>query len=313
MKSARPKPLHEVCGKPMLDFIFRACFAAGCSKLIVVVGHGKEEVIARFSGDDRICWVEQTERLGTGHAVRVCEAELKNLGPSSDIFVLAGDGPLIRDEVLRTLRQAMHDEKAHAALATAVIDDATGYGRIVRDEAGEFVAIVEHADATAEQREIREIFPSYYVFRAEDLLSGVAKLQPNNKQGEYYLTDVYGILRKEGRRVVAVQAVPAEDVLSVNTRQQLAEVDLLLQDRIQRLHREAGVTIVNSAMTYIEAGVSIGADTVIQPFTQIGRDSSIGENCVIGPFTCLPAESLVPEGTTVSTNMLTEPSRWTGA
>lgn len=306
MKSARPKPLHEVCGKPMLDHIFRACYDAGCTKLIVVIGHGKEEVIARFGDDERIHWVEQTERLGTGHAVRVCESELKKLGATSDVFVLAGDGPLIRGEVLRTLRQAMHDDKAHAALATAVIDDATGYGRIVRDEAGEFVAIVEHADATAEQREIREVFPSYYVFRAEDLLSGVAMLKPNNKQGEFYLTDVYALLRKEGRRVVAVQAVPAEDVLSVNTRQQLADVDLLLQDRIHRKHREVGVTIVNSAVTYIEAGVSIGADTVIHPFTHIGSNSSIGDNCVIGPFACLPRESLVPDGTTVANNACKE-------
>lgn len=306
MKSALPKPLHDVCGKPMLDHIFTACFEAGCTQLIVVVGHGKEQVIARFSDDKRIHFVEQTERLGTGHAVRVCEPELKKLSGSSDVFVLAGDGPLIRGEVLRTLRQAMHDDKAHAALATAVIDDATGYGRIVRDDNGDFVSIVEHADATPEQREIREIFPSYYVFRAEDLLLGVSKLKPNNKQGEFYLTDAYALLRGEGRKVVAVQAVPAEDVLSVNTRQQLADVDMLLQDRIHRLHREAGVTIVSSASTYVEAGCSIGPDTVIQPFSYVGRDSSIGSNCVIGPFACVPRESVVPDGTHLAGNVRQE-------
>ena len=306
MKSNRPKPLHEICGKPMLDYIFRACYDAGCTRLIVVVGHGKDEVIARFGDDKRIHWVEQTERLGTGHAVKVCEGELKALPAHSDVFVLAGDGPLIRGEVLKTLRRAVHDDKAQAGMATAVIDDPTGYGRIVRDEAGEFVAIVEHADATPEQREIREIFPSYYCFRAEALLDGVSKLTPNNKQGEYYLTDVYSVLRKEGKRVVAVQAVPPEDVLSVNTRQQLAEVDAYMQDRIQRQLREAGATIVSSTGTYIEAGVTIGPDTVVHPFTFIGRDSTIGGACTIGPFGCVPRDSVLPEGTTVAGNVCQE-------
>jgi bifunctional UDP-N-acetylglucosamine pyrophosphorylase/glucosamine-1-phosphate N-acetyltransferase len=245
--------------------------------------------------------VEQAEQLGTGHAARVCEAHLRN--EHGDVFILTGDGPLIRGEVLRTLHGAHRDEHAAASMATAVLDDPTGYGRVIRDEKGEFVEIVEQADATPEQREIREVFPSYYCVRSEDLLLALSRLKNENKKKEYYLTDIYGILRAAGRKVVAVQAVTQEDVLSVNDRDQQAQVDSIMQDRIQRQLRRGGVTIVSGVNTYIEAGASIGADTVIRPFTFIGRDSTIGADCSIGPFACVPAEGIVPEGTTVSGNV----------
>ena len=305
LKSKLPKALHEVCGRPMLQWVLDACYDAGVERVLVVVGYGKDEIVARFGSDKRIHWVEQTEQLGTGHAARMCEAELKKVH-GGDAFILAGDGPLIRGEVLRTLRQAHKDDRAAASMATAVLDDPTGYGRIVRDEQGEFVAIVEHADATSEQRQIREVFPSYYCLRVEDLLHGLSKLTPNNKKGEYYLTDVYGILRQAGRKVIAVQAVTQEDVLSVNTRQQLADVDLVMQDRLQRQLRDAGVTIVSGASTYVEAGVTIGPDTLVRPFSFIGRGSAIGGGCTIGPFACVPRESIVPEGTTIAGNVSAE-------
>jgi bifunctional UDP-N-acetylglucosamine pyrophosphorylase/glucosamine-1-phosphate N-acetyltransferase len=310
LKSKRPKPLHEVCGKPMLHFILQACYQAGCERVIVVIGHGKEEVLARFGDDKRITWVEQTEQLGTGHAARMCEGELK--GHRGDVFILAGDGPLIRAEVLRTLLQAHRDEHAAASMATAVLDDPTGYGRIVRDAKGEFLQIVEHSDATPEQREIKEVFPSYYCLRSDDLLTALHKLTNDNKKGEYYLTDVYAILRHMGKKVVAVQAVAAEDTLSVNTREQLAMVDEIMQERIQRQVREGGVTIVSEDNTYIEADVTIGADTVIQPFTFIGRDSSIGADCVLGPYAVVPRESIVPEGTSVAGNVSVETASFNG-
>jgi bifunctional UDP-N-acetylglucosamine pyrophosphorylase/glucosamine-1-phosphate N-acetyltransferase len=305
MKSKRPKPLHEVCGRPVLDYILRACYDAGCDRVIVVVGHGKDEVISQFGRDDRIQWVEQTEQLGTGHAARMCEKELKKQ-PGDDVLILAGDGPLIRAEVLRTLLNAHREEKAAASMATAVLEDPTGYGRIVRDSKGEFVQIVEHADATPQQREIHEVFPSYYCVRTEELLLALSKLKNDNKKKEYYLTDIYSILRNAGKRVVAVQAVTAEDTLSINTRQQMAEVDAIMQERIQRGIRDDGATIVSSHSTYIEAGVKVGADTVIQPFTFIGRDSSIGADCTIGPFATLPRQSIVPEGSTVAGNVCAE-------
>jgi bifunctional UDP-N-acetylglucosamine pyrophosphorylase/glucosamine-1-phosphate N-acetyltransferase len=299
MKSNIPKALHPVCGRPMLSYILRACYDAGCSRILLVVGHGKDEIRAEFGDDHRISWVEQTEQLGTGHAAMVCRDELKK-HPHGDVFILAGDGPLIRGEVLRTLHNAHVEEHAAASMATAILEDPTGYGRVVRDGEGNFVEIVEQLDCTPEQLEIREVFPSYYCVRNEELLFALSKLTNSNKKGEYYLTDIFGILRKAGKKVVAVQAVSADDVIGVNTRHQLAEVDQIMQERIHRKLRDSGVTIVSSESTYIEDGVGIGQDTIVQPFTFIGRESTIGAQCVIGPFASLPSQSIVPEGTTLA-------------
>jgi len=217
-----------------------------------------------------------------------------------DVFILAGDGPLIRGEVLQTLHNAHIEERAAASMATAVLDDPTGYGRVVRDGEGRFIEIVEQIDCTPEQLKITEVFPSYYRVKTDALLEALAQLTNKNKKGEYYLTDVFGILRKAGKRVVAVQAVTQEDVIGVNNRQQLAEVDAIMQDRIQRRLRESGVTIVSGFNSYIEDGASIGQDTVIQPFTFIGRGAAIGADCVIGPFASVSSDSIVPEGTTLA-------------
>ena len=301
IKSAKPKPLHEVCGRPMLEYVLRACFDAGCSQVIVVVGHGKDEVISRFGHDGRIQWVEQTEQLGTGHAARMCAGALKD--HDSDVFVLAGDGPLIRGEVLRTLLHAHREEAAAASMATAVLDDPTGYGRIIRDEAGDFVEIIEQADATPQQREIREVFPSYYCIRSDALAFALSKLTNENAKREYYLTDIYGILRKAGKKVLAVQAVTQEDAMAVNDRLQQAEVDAIMQDRIHRRLRQEGVTIVNGLQTYVEDGVTVGRDTIIHPFSFIGRDTSIGPDCSVGPFAMIPRESIVKPGTAITNNV----------
>jgi bifunctional UDP-N-acetylglucosamine pyrophosphorylase/glucosamine-1-phosphate N-acetyltransferase len=304
MKSKRPKPLHEVCGRPMLKYVLEACYEAGCHRVLVVIGYGKDEILGEYGNDNRITWVEQTEQLGTGHAARMCEPYLKDF--HGDVFILAGDGPLIRGDVLRTLHSAHHDEHADASMATALLDDPTGYGRIIRDEQGQFVEIVEQIDCTPEQREIREVFPSYYCLKSAALLEALSQLKNENKKKEYYLTDIYAILRNAGKKVVAVQAVTAEDTLAVNTREQLAQVDAVMQERIQRRLREAGVTVVSGINTYIEAGVKIGPDTTIHPFTFIGRDSSIGGECVIGPFATLRRGSIVPEGSVVAGNISPE-------
>ena len=155
--------------------------------------------MAPFAGDRRINWVEQKEQLGTGHAAQSCIAELKKIG-DGNVFILAGDGPLIRGEVLTTLLQAHLDDAADASMATAVLDDPTGYGRVIRDANGEFIEIIEQPDATPEQREIREVFPSYYCVKIDALLFALSKLKNNNKKGEYYLTDIYGILRAAGKK-----------------------------------------------------------------------------------------------------------------
>src|SRR5215218_9829816 len=160
MKSRRPKALHPICGRPMLHYVLKACYDAGCTRILLVVGHGKDEIIAEFGSDSRIAWVEQIEQLGTGHAAMSCRDELKK-HPTGDVFILAGGGPLIRGEVLRTLHNAHREDHA----ATAILDDPTGYGRVIRDADGNFIEIVEQIDCTPEQRELREVFPSYYCFR----------------------------------------------------------------------------------------------------------------------------------------------------
>lgn len=299
MKSRRAKPLHEICGKPMLEFVLDACYGAGCEKVLVVVGHGKDEVIGQFGQDKRIVWIEQTEQLGTGHAARMCEPWLRE-HQKGDVFILAGDGPLIRAQVLETLHKAHRDDHAAASMATAVLDDPTGYGRVIRDGNGDFVEIVEQIDSTPEQLAIREVFPSYYCVKVDELLFALSRLKNENKKHEYYLTDIYGILRHAGKKVLAVQAVTAEDVLSVNSRDQQTAVDAIMQDRIQAKLLAGGVTITSGINTYIEAGVSIGQDTIIRPFSFIGRDSSIGNDCVIGPFASIPPQSIVRDGTTVA-------------
>jgi len=255
--------------------------------------------MSRFGDDKRITWIEQAEQLGTGHAAKMCASELEK--HPGDVFIMAGDGPMIRAEILRTLRDAHIADHAAASMATAIMDDPFGYGRIVRDEKGEFVEIVEEVDCTPAQREIREVFPSYYCVRSDELLHALSKLtNTTNKKGEYYLTDIYAILRREGKKVTAVQAMTQEDVLAVNTRQQLAEVDMAMQERIQRGHREAGVSISSPLNTYIQADCKIGSDTVIAPFVFIGCDSTIGRDCELGPFAVIPANSIVPDGTTIS-------------
>ena len=300
MRSARPKPLHEVCGRPMLAYVLRACYEAGCERVVVVVGHGKDEVTARFADDERIRFVEQVEQLGTGHAARACEAELAD--HDGDVFILTADGPLIRGEVLTTLLRAHQDDVADASMATAILDDPTGYGRIIRDEAGEFIEIVEQADATDAQREIREVFPSYYCVKADALRFALGRITNRNKKGEYYLTDLYGVLRQAGRRVLAVQAVTAEDSLAVNDRAQQAEVDAIMQDRIHRRLRADGVTIVSSASVYVEDGAVVGRDTTLYPFTFVGRDANVGHDCAVGPFGAVPRGAIVPDGSTVAGN-----------
>src|SRR3954451_18422666 len=266
MKSNKPKVLHEVCGKPMLHYVLQACYSAGVDRVMVVVGYAKDEVIARFQHDPRIRWVEQTEQLGTGHAAKMCEAELAK-HPHDDVFILTGDGPMIRGEILRTLLDAHRADHAAASMATAVLDDPFGYGRLIRDADGNFLDIIEQIDCTPEQREIKEVFPSYYCIKAAELLHALSKLTNENKKGEYYLTDVYGILRREGKRITAVQAVAPQDVLAVNTRQQLSDVDEAMQERIQRKLFDAGVSIVSPMNTYVQAGCTIGPDTTLEPFT----------------------------------------------
>ena len=281
----------------MLWYVLRACYEAGCAKVMVVVGHGKDEVIATFADDKRITWIEQDQQLGTGHAALACADHLKNY--QGDVFILGADAPLVRGEALRTLLAAHHEDRAVASMATSIMDNPSGWARIIRDAKGDFVSIISEAEATEQQRTIREIFPSYYCVNSKDLCHALAKLTNATSNHEYNLVDIYKVLKAETKHIAAVQAVAPEDTFSVNTRHHLAEVDLIMQDRIHRQLRDSGVTIVSGFNTYVEIDASIGRDTVVHPFTFIGRDATIGADCVIGPFARIPRDSVVPEGTSV--------------
>lgn len=226
-----PKVLYEVAGKPMVWWVVQACKQAGAGRCILVVGYKGELVREALAGEEGVEFVEQTEQLGTAHAVQMAEPVFEGK-PIGDIFVLAGDGPLIRAQTLSRLVEVHRRSNASATLATSVIEDPTGYGRIVRDAQGNFDAIVEQKDATEEQQAICEVNPSYYCFDGQKMFKTIDQVGANNAQGEYYITDAPGILKANGQTVTVVDAVPPEDVLSINNPDQLAEVDSILRDRL---------------------------------------------------------------------------------
>lgn len=301
MKSALPKVLHDICGKPMLSYVTSACRVAGIDRLIVVVGHQQEKVRAALANED-ITWVEQAEQLGTGHAVMVCREALS--GFTGSVLVIAGDMPLVRRTTLAGLYEAREASGHALSIATTVLDDPTGYGRIVRNEMGELEAIVEHNDCTPPQRDIREVNPSYYCFDGAALFEALDQVKPSGKKKEYYITDAIHLLRESGKGVSAPIQVAAEDAMGINSRMDLSLVTRVMQDRIQRNILDDGVTIVDPDNTWIEADVTVGQDAIIHPFSHIGTGARIGENCTIGPFGLVARGEEVAAGETVSGNAL---------
>jgi bifunctional UDP-N-acetylglucosamine pyrophosphorylase/glucosamine-1-phosphate N-acetyltransferase len=292
-----PKVLHEVCGRPMLAYVHDACRSAGITRIIDVVGYRQEEVRRVFADETDVTYVVQAEQNGTGHAVAVCAETLADF--DGNCVVLCGDGPLIRPETISALIEKHEQSHSVATLATAVLDDPTGYGRIVRDAYGNLEGIVEHSDCTDEQREIKEVNPSYYCFDARQLFAALAQLKPDNVKGEYYLTDALQILIGEGKRAAAITSVQPEDVLSINSRQQLAVVSKMMQHRIQDRLMSEGVSIVDPDNTWIDARACIGKDTIIRPFTYIHGRVRIGERCSVGPFSYLRDESVLADDVVV--------------
>lgn len=291
-----PKVLHEVCGRPMLAYVVDACHEAGIDRVVVVVGYRKNDVIAAFSDEKGLQFVEQSEQKGTGHAVQICRDALADF--EGNVVVIAGDMPLLRTETLSLLTETHDREHSAVTLATAILDDPGGYGRIVRDAYGNLQGIVEHADCTPDQLRITEINPSYYCFDKRLLFEALDNVQPNNVKGEYYLTDALHILIHRGYRAVAVTAVAAQDAMGVNSRQHLAEVGKIMQARIQDRFMSSGVTIVDPPNTWIDARARIGRDTVIHPFTYIHGRVQVGARCSIGPF------AYIREGTRLSDDVV---------
>lgn len=227
MKSELPKVLVPVCGRPMIDYVLDVLLDAGLEQILVVVGYRQDLVREALAGRPRVSFVEQTEQLGTGHAVMMCRPHLES--QDGAVLVVTGDSPLIqRDSVARLLAEFAR-EKPACLLGTAHKSDPTGLGRIVRDAAGEFEAIVEERDATDEQRRITEVNMSTYVFNCRDLLEALTQVQANNRQREYYLTDCPGILKRGGGRVRALDVLKPVEALSINNMEELAVVEQVMR------------------------------------------------------------------------------------
>lgn len=297
MKSALPKVLHEICGRPMIEYVLDASRAAGIGRQVVIVGHEAEQVKQALAHHPDVEFALQAEQKGTGHAVMMCRGNLANHdGP---VLILTGDAPLMRPESFAALLADFHQAHAACVIGTAETEHNQGLGRIVRDVGGEFLRIVEQKDATPAEAVIREINVGCYVFDCQALFTALADVRPNNKQGEYYLTDVAAILKSQGKCVVASKKLDIAEALGVNTRAQLVDIHRVIQARcFERLLTE-GVTIVDPSQTYIDPRATIGADSVIQPFTAIVGPAVIGRGCRIGPHAVVSGTARLADGSVV--------------
>lgn len=231
MQSDLPKVLHPVCGRPMVEHVLDAARQAGATKMVVVVGHQAERVQEALARHPDVAFALQAEQLGTGHAVMCCEEFLKTqTGP---VLILTGDTPLLRGASLSGLISELHQQDAHCVVGTARTEHNQGLGRIVRSESGEFLKIVEEKDANAVERSITEINTGCFAFSGPELLQALREIVPNNVQGEYYLTDCAEILRKQGKRVIAACQFDITEAMGVNTQEQLAEVEQVMQSRCE--------------------------------------------------------------------------------
>ena len=292
MKSRYAKVAHLLAGKPIIRYVVEAARGLEPERIAVVIGHDAERV--KTVAGDGVDFVEQREQRGTGHAVM--QAQALFAGYEGDLLVLSGDVPLITVETLRKLCETHRKASAACTLLSAVMKDPSGYGRIIRRANGKLLKIVEEEDASLFEKAVEEINAGIYLFSAGHLFQAIEKLSPENRQQEFYLTDVVGIFVGEGKQVEAVQVDDARGVLGINDRDELARIEKILQQKIQKAHMLNGVTIVDPANTYIEATVSIGRDTIIHPFTVIEGEVRIGTDCRIGPFSHIRGVTVVEDG-----------------
>ncbi len=299
-RSDLAKVMHRVAGRTMLRHILEALRPLDLGQIVVVVGYQADEVRdeAEAATLPRLTTVLQEEQLGTGHAAAQALPALTD--GIRRIVVLPGDTPLVASDTLNGLVDAAED--AAAALTTVELEDPAGYGRILRDDAGDVVGIVEEADATDEQRTLREVNAGMYLFEREALASVVGRLESDNEQGEQYLTDVIGLLVEDGHRVKALIA-PADEVRGVNDRVELAAAGAQLRRRtLERLMR-AGVTVVDPATTYVDVGVEVGRDSVLLPGCILEGETRVGAGAVVGPWTRL-VDAEVEDGASVEQSVV---------
>ncbi len=276
IKSDLPKVLHKVCGKEMLKHVIDSARNSGIDDVNVIIGKGAELVKERTS-DKNVSYSLQAEQLGTGHAVKCAEDFLRD--KKGVVAVFTGDTPLIKQSTIERLVNDHIKDNNSATILTAIVDDPTGYGRIVRDN-NEVAKIVEHKDCTEEELKINEMNSGIYCFDIELLVEALDKLNNNNEQGEYYLTDVIEILKSKNKKVGAV-ITEFEETIGVNSRVQLAQAEEILRNRINLKHMENGVTLIDPKTTYIGIDVEISRDTIIYPNNILEGKTKIGSNCLI--------------------------------
>jgi bifunctional UDP-N-acetylglucosamine pyrophosphorylase/glucosamine-1-phosphate N-acetyltransferase len=282
MKSDRVKILHPLLGKPMVTFPITLAQKLGAERIVLVVGHQADKVEQVLQGVD-VDFALQKEQLGTGHAVQEAMPKLKDI--SGPVVVLCGDVPLIRLATIRELLEHHFETAAAISVLTTRPTSPAGYGRIVRSPSDHIVKIVEEKDASAKEKEIGEINTGIYCFDADFLRASITSLSNRNVQNEYYLTDLVEVGQLEQQRVSGIECVDAEEMMGINARDQLAQAEAILRRRVNLLHMQEGVTIIDPARTYIGLDVDIGRDTVIYPGCHLEGTTQIGKGCTIGPNT----------------------------
>ncbi len=290
MRSALPKVLHRAAGRPIVEHVVHAALGAGISRIVVVVGHGREEIEAHLGGrfGEAVRFAVQEDQRGTGHAVAAALPSLP--ADATRVLVLCGDTPLLRSE---TLRDLVAESRADVALLTTTLDEPRGYGRILRDEAGRVIGIREERDASSDERAIREVNPGVYCFSRGFLEAALPTLSTDNAQGEFYLTDTLA-------RASSIAAIPAAaiDMLGVNDRDQLATAETELLARLRRAHRRAGVTLREGAVVHadvvLEEDVTIDEGAVLRGATRVGRGAHIGVGAVLDDVSVAPGAVLKP-------------------
>ncbi len=307
MMSARPKPLHRLCGRPMVLHVIDALAELHVERIVIVVGHGAERVVKTVTEDApegvKIDFVEQSVQRGTGDAVSVGITALPDADDEDgDVIVMPGDTPLLRPATIAALVRQHRGADAAATLLTARVDDPYGYGRVVRLADGRITGIVEEVDASPEQKEIDEINTSIYVFRHGVLAPGLRRVVPDNNKGEYYLTDVVGVLSDAGYAITSVEAADSMEAAGVNDRFQLAIAEAELRDRTNERWMRKGVTMLDPEHTYVDASVQLGTDVTLFPGTILQGNTVIGDHAEIGPNTRL-IDCNVGEGAVVANSV----------
>jgi bifunctional UDP-N-acetylglucosamine pyrophosphorylase / glucosamine-1-phosphate N-acetyltransferase len=282
MKSKLPKMLHEAAGRPLIEHVLRAVASLKPARTVVVIGHGAEQVKAKLSGYN-VDFVLQEKQLGTGHALLQTETVLNEL--QGDVMVLNGDGPLLRTQTLERLLEAQTNQDG-MTLITCNVSSPTGLGRILRDANGNIVSIIEEKDTTSEQKKITEINPGIYMFD-NTVFAKAKQLSNNNKAGEYYITDLPAHYLGAGSQVRSVLVADETEVLGVNDRKHLAQIDRILQDRIRDKWLTAGVTMVSPETTFIDDTVELGQDVIMEPGVILKGHTVIHENARMGAYSYL--------------------------